>query len=444
MYKISEPNMNQLEIFEKSLPFGGMLNRDNRWIRLADIVPWRDLESSYAKSFSTTGRPGIRARYVLGSIIIKHQLQCSDEEVGEQVSENPYMQYFIGLERYQYRLPFDISTLSNVRKRLGKEQFDEFEQQLIETLVKKQLIHPKGMLTDATVFQSEITFPTDCGLLNKARQFCVKHIKRLGKVVGRKVRTYCRIAQKTYVAFSKKRRKTHKEVRQMQKNMLQYVRRNIRQLSELITEIKEQGQDLSKSFISIFKTVKEIYRQQKQMYDSRKKSIDDRIVSLHKPYIRPIKTGKERKNTEFGAKASLTHVNGYMFADHVSFDNYNEGTKLRGSIERFEQRFNKKPDYVSADQSYGSRGNCDELEAYDIRFAVKSLARRKKENLTEAQKRWLKRKQVERNHIEGAIGNSKSKYSLGLVRAKTDKTEYSWIRFALMSRNIALAGTRIQ
>jgi len=49
----------------------------------------------------------------------------------------------------------------------------------------------------------------------------------------------------------------------------------------------------------------------------------------------------------------------------------------------------------------------------------------------------------ERNHIEGAIGNSKSKYSLGLVRAKTEKTEYAWIRFALMSRNIAIAGQRI-
>ncbi len=133
-----------------------------------------------------------------------------------------------------------------------------------------------------------------------------------------------------------------------------------------------------------------------------------------------------------------------MFADHVSFDNYHEGTKLRASIERFEQRFAKKPDYVSMDQSFGSKENRDYLEDRGIRFAVKPLGRKKKENLTEAQIRWRKRKLTERNHIEGAIGNSKSKYSLGLVKAKTDKTEYSWIRFALMSRNIALAATRIQ
>ncbi len=443
MYKYSEPDVNQLEIFEKSLPFGGKLDRNNRWIRLAELVNWRELESIYAKSFATTGRPGVRARYVLASLIIKHKLDSSDEEVAEHISENPYMQYFIGLPRFQYRVPYDPSTLTNVRKRLGEEEFDLFEQQLIDTLVEKKLIKPKGMLTDATVFQSEITFPTDCGLLNKARRFCVKHIKHLSKVVGRKVRTYCRVAQKSYVAFSKKRRKTQKEVRRMQKTMLQYVRRNIRQLSELTQEVKERGLSLSRQVVETFETVKEIYTQQKQMYEANKKSIEDRIVSLHKPYIRPIKRGKDGKGTEFGAKVSLTHVDGYMFADHISFDNYHEGTKLVDSIELFEKRFAKKPDYVSMDQSFGSQDNRDYLKEHHIRSPVKPLGRPKQDNASEAEKRWRKRKRNERNHIEGAIGNSKSKYSLGLVRAKTPKTEYAWIQFALMSRNITIAAQRI-
>ncbi len=443
MYKFSEPDMNQLQLFEQSLPFSGKLNHNNRWIRLAELINWSELEATYAKTFSTTGRPGVRARHVIGSLIIKHKLECSDGEVGEQISENPYMQYFIGLPRFQYRVPYDTSTLTNVRKRLSEEQFDEFEQQLINTLVEKKLIRPKGMLTDATVFESEITYPTDCGLLNKARQFCVKHIKRFSKVVDRQVRTYCRTAQKAYVTFSKKRHKTHKEVRQMQKSLLQYVRRNVNQLSELIEEVKERGGTIFRDITQTFQTVKEIYTQQKQMYDSRKKSIAARIVSLHKPYIRPIKTGKERKGTEFGPKVSLSHVNGYLFADHISFDNYHEGTKLVSSIERFQRRFAKKPDYVSMDQSYGSKDNRDYLKEHNIRAAVKPLGRPKKEKSTEAEKRWRKRKLTERNHIEGAIGNSKSKYALGLVRAKTPKTEYAWIQFALMSRNITIAGQRI-
>ena len=444
MYQLSEPDVNQLELFEQSLPFGGKLNRNNRWIHLAELAPWRELEESYAKTFSSTGRPGIRARYVIGSFIIKHKLECSDDEVSEQISENPYMQYFIGLARWKERVPYDPSTLTNVRKRLNQKQFDEFEQQLINTLVEKKLLRPKGMLTDATVVQSEITFPTDCGLLNKARQFCVKQIKRLSKVVGRKVRTYCRVAQKAYVAFSKKRRKTHQEIRRMQKTLLGHVARNIRQLSQLLQQANEHGFSLRRKVVENFETVRKLYTQQKQMYKSRKKSIAERIVSLHKPYVRPIKTGKERKPTEFGPKLTLTHVDGYLLADHVSFDNYHEGTRLVHSVELFEKRFGKKPDFVSSDQSFGSKDNRDYLNKQDIRFAVKPLGRPKKENLTDAEKRWRKKKYTERNHIEGAIGNSKNHYALGLVRTKTKKTEYAWIRFALMSRNLAIAGHKIR
>ena len=446
MYNFSEPDVNQIELFEQSLPFGGKLNRTNRWILLAELIDWRELDATYAKTFSITGRPGIRARYVLGSLIIKHIIDSSDEEAAEHISENPYMQYFIGLPRFSYRLPFDTSTFSKVRKRLGKEQFDEFEQNLINTLVEKKLLRPKGLLTDATVFQSDITFPTDCGLLNKIRHVCVEQIRTLSKAVGCKVRTYRRVAQKAYVAFSKKRRKTHKEVRQMQKQLLQYVRRNIRQLSELselIEEVADAGVAVTEKVVATLQTVKELYAQQKQMYDSKKKSVENRIVSFHKPYIRPIVRGKDGKGTEFGAKVSLSHVDGYLFADYISFDNYHEGKKFIDSVELFEKRFGKKPNYVAMDQAYGSKENRNYLKEHTIRAAVKPLGRPKKNNANDTETRWRKRKQKERNRIEGAIGNSKNKYSLGVIRAKSEITEYAWIRFALMSRNIAIAGKRI-
>lgn len=444
MYRLSEPDENQLEIFEQSLPFEGRLNRKNRWIQLAGLVNWRELEAVYAKTFSQTGRPGVRARYVIGSLIIKHILGCSDEEVCLHISENPYMQFFVGFSRYRYDVPYDPSTLTNVRKRLSKEQFDAFEKELIGMLIAKKLIHPKGMLTDATVFQSEITYPTDCGLLYKAQNFCVAHIKRLGNVLGRRVRTYCRVAHKSYLEFSKKRRKTAQDVRKMHKLMLGYVRRNIGHLDALITEAKERGLTIPKHVQTTFQTIKTIYDQQKQMYKNKAKSISDRIVSIHKPYVRPIVRGKTNKEVEFGAKASLRHVDGYLFADHISFDNYHEGTKLTNSIERFEQSFGKKPTYVSMDSIYGSRENRDYLKEQMIPTAVKPLGRPKKDSSTKHETRWRRQKQKERSHIEGAIGNSKTNYTLELVRAKTEKTEYSWIRFALMSRNIAAAGRRIQ
>ena len=439
MYICQEPDQQQLELFERSLPFDGGLDHNNRWIRLAHTLNWRELELSYAKLFAAEGRPGIRARYVLGTLILKHQFQMSDEEILQVILESPYCQYFIGLAKFTTTMPFEVSSLSRVRERLGDKTFQEFEQTLIATLVEKKLIQPKGLQIDATVYESDITYPTDCGLLEKARRFCVKQISQLGQVANKKVRTYCRVARKAYLNFTKKKHKTHKQIRRMQKALLQYLRRNIKQMAELADQAKALGHTISKDVTETFETVKKIYAQQKEMYDEKKKSIAARIVSLHKSYVRPIVRGKSGKDVEFGAKVQLSCVDGYLFADHISFDNFNESTKLETSVDSFQRRFDKLPDHIAMDQIYGSRENRKYLEERGVRASVKPLGRRKKGKASNPEERWRKRKQRERNRIEGAIGNSKTNHDLGIVCSKNAKTERSWIQMALFSRNLMLA-----
>jgi len=76
-----------------------ILDPNNRWVRLSDCIPWDNLAQSYHKTLSaTSGRPCKDARIVIGAIIIKHKLSVSDEETVEQIRENPYLQYFIGLK----------------------------------------------------------------------------------------------------------------------------------------------------------------------------------------------------------------------------------------------------------------------------------------------------------------------------------------------------------
>ena len=336
-----------------------------------------------------------------------------------------------------------MSSLSRVRERLGDKTFQEFEQTLIATLVEKKLIQPKGLQVDATVYESDITYPTDCGLLEKARTFCVKQIGQLSQVVNKKVRTYCRVARKAYLNFTKKKHKTHKQIRRMQKSLLQYLRRNIKQVTELVDQAKALGHTISKDMVETFETVKKIYAQQKEMYDEKKKSIAARIVSLHKSYVRPIVRDKSGKNVEFGAKVELSCVDGYLFAEHISFDNFNENTKLEVSVNAFQNRFDKLPEYIAMDQIYGTRENRKYLEEKGVRAAVKPLGRRKKEKASNPEERWRKRKQRERNRIEGAIGNSKTHHDLGVVCSKNAKTERSWIQMALFSRNIMLAVSRV-
>jgi hypothetical protein len=94
------------------LPFEGKLSEDNRWVIMANLIPWSEFEEEYAQNFaSEIGAPALPFRMALGGLIIKEKLGISDRETVEQIKENPYLQYFIGLHEYSNEPPFDPSLL---------------------------------------------------------------------------------------------------------------------------------------------------------------------------------------------------------------------------------------------------------------------------------------------------------------------------------------------
>lgn len=104
------------------LPFEGKLNANNRWVRLAKIIPWEQIERDYADLFSSNkGTVAKPLRMALGSLIIKERCGFTDRETVEQITENPYLQYLIGLEKYQIEPPFDPSLMVYFRKRLDQK-----------------------------------------------------------------------------------------------------------------------------------------------------------------------------------------------------------------------------------------------------------------------------------------------------------------------------------
>jgi IS5 family transposase len=128
MYKRTEAQI--LLPHEFFLPFGGKLNPDNRWVKLAALIPWWEIEEKYAKNFKNTdaGQVALSVRVALGSLIIQSRHGFSDEETVEQITENPYLQYFIGLPKFQEKHPFDPSLMTHFRKRLGKDTINEINE----------------------------------------------------------------------------------------------------------------------------------------------------------------------------------------------------------------------------------------------------------------------------------------------------------------------------
>jgi len=429
-------------LFTELFPFGGKLDAENRWLKISRLIPWEKLESRYQGYFSDRGRPALDGRLVIGILLLKHMTGFSDEGIVQMVTENPYMQAFCGLDNFATKQPLNSSSLSKIRKRLGTRYFAELERETYDVLIDRKIIKGTGMLADATVFPEYVRYPTDTSLLNEAREWVVKNIKTLGTRLGKKVRTYCRKARKEYLSFSKKKRKSRKDIQRARKSLLQYLRRNVSQFESLLSEGRDRGLKIEQKILDRLSVVRTVYKQQKEMYRHKTNRVKDRIVSLQRPWTRPIVRGKTGdKAVEFGPKAALFCVDGFAFLDHLSSDNFAEAGRIEAEITQYEDFFGHKPPYIAADKIYGNRENRQLLKDQKIRDAFEPLGRKNRSGDTET--RWRKQKQRERNRIEGVFGHAKNHFGLDKIKYYIEDGREIWVRLGLLSMNLQTAAKRV-
>ena len=201
MYRGKDREENYL--FKELMPFGGQLEKENRWLKIKGLIPWGELESEYAKYFSDKGRPGLDGRLVIGLFLLKHMSGKSDREVIWELQENVYRQAFCSFEGFVTSEELNSSSLTKTRQRLGPKFTKEMEERTYRVLIEKKIIKGKGMLVDATVVPEKIKYPNDVGLLNDVRKWIVEQIKEISAKTGEKVRTYQRKAKGLYTPFQK-------------------------------------------------------------------------------------------------------------------------------------------------------------------------------------------------------------------------------------------------
>lgn len=434
-------------LFPELFPLGGSLNENNRWMKLSKLMPWKELDEVYSRYFSSSmGRPAKDSRLMIGLLVAKHIKRVSDEVVVEEFMESPYIQAFCGHEMFvTNEAVMDPSLLSKQRKRLGKEFFEKFEKEVLGVLMENKIIRPKDHMLDATVIPANIEYPTDVKLVNRCREWLVKTIQVMRRAfkIKEKIRTYKRKARAVYVNFQRKRRRTKKLVRKVHKKMLQFTKRNIRQLMILLERYAKRLTRKKQEFVlNRLGVVLEIYRQQWGMWKGKTHQVKDRIVSLHLPHIRPMVRGKDGKDAEFGPKALLSWVNGFCFLDHFSFDAYNEAEKAEKSLKKHEERFGEWPKVSIGDGIFGNRANRQKLKELGIKSAFKPLGR--PPTVSKAQKAWMRGKQKLRNgRMEGIIGHVKEHFGLDRINYRIDGGEEIWARMGLLGMNLSTALKRI-
>ena len=443
------------------------MNPNNRWIKMADSIPWAQFERKYARLFKgKNGKVAKPLRLALGSLIIQTKYQYSDRELVEQLTENPYYQYFIGLPGYQEEPPIDASTLVLFRKRLKTDVIMEANEYLLVATKEKKSepqdndddnIPPtsgggtensenteasdnKGtLMLDATCAPSNIRYPQDFSLLNEAREKLETMIIRFCKAYGlARPRMYRRQARKNYLALAKTKKRSTKKIRATIRKQLAYVRRDIKYLEGFLSD----GYAPNKKEISLLLTIYKLYEQQNYMYKNKVHSVSDRIVSITQPWLRPIVRGKTKTPVEFGAKFDLSlDEDGYGRIEKISYDAYNESTVLIDAINRFKERTGHYPERVLVDQIYRTRNNRNFCKLHGIRLSGPKLGR--PSVTAKEEKKQEYQDNTDRIEVERAFSLSKRCYGMGLIRTKLEETTLTSIALSVFVTNLFKIQARI-
>ena len=379
-------------------------------VKLAGAVNWGFLEKAFGPVYKDgPGNPPLPTRLMAGLAILKATYNLSDEALCERWIENPYDQMFCGEEFFRHDLPFDRSSMTRWRQRMGEDKITSLVQESLNVAVDTKAAKPADftkIIVDTTVQPKAVMFPTDAKLMNRAREKLV----RLAQQQGVKLRqSYSRVGKHALIAHqryahAKQFRRASRELRIL-RSRLGRVRRDImRAIKGDAAKEAVFAQLLSLSHAVLFQ---------------RQRQRGKKIYSLHAPEVECIGKGKAHKPYEFGVKVSvattLERSAGGQFVAHVKAlpGNPYDGHTLDKLVPVIEHQIGGTIRRIVADKGYRGHNAPDN---YRARVYLSG----QKRGVTAAIKRDLRRRSavepvighlkddhgIDRNHLKGTTGDA--------------------------------------
>ena len=249
-------------------------------------------------------------------------------------------------------------------------------QNLLSAAWKPYMKNLDTMFTDATCYESEMRYPADQKLLWE----CVEKGYDASQKLGiHRPRTKYLDVEKANLTYRKQRKHTKSHTRKITRRLLDLLGKILKETRKM--EREHEGVKLfTDRERQTFDIITKVYRQQHNHFrsgDSRE-SIPDRIVSVNKPYVRPIVRGKEVKSVEFGAKCNNILVDGISFIEKLSFNAFNEGTRLTHCIKMHKRLFGVDVKKIGGDASYAGNANREMCTSNGIQTSFVQKGKRAK------------------------------------------------------------------
>jgi len=413
---------------------------ETRLGKLYSAIPWSDLVNCFGLEEKQKGpRSLFSPRGKIGLMFLKHFASCSDRKLIEQLNANTHYQIFCDIILSPTDPIKNYKIVSEIRCELAEHLDIEALQSKLAAYWKPYMNNLDSMCCDATCYESAIRYPTDIKLLWEAVEWNYNMVKVVCKLTSERLpRTKIIKWTKRYINYSKSKRPSRKEKRALKRALLHLLKK----IDSILLTLEKKVADKMNLNYWQRRHASQIVLEQQWGYFFEQIKPKDRIVSIDKPYIRPIVRGKEVKKVEFGAKVHKFQLNGIGFIEHLSFDAFNEGIRLKKTIWKAQKLFNQKIKIVGADKIYANNVNRNYVSKNGIKTDFKRKGKPSKhQNHFDQLAQMITKERATR--LEGSFGTDKEHFLLKRVKARTEKTEILWIFFGIHTSNAINIGNRM-
>lgn len=405
--------------------------------KIYGAIPWEQLVLAFGLKECILGRKShFGPRGKLALMFLKSYTSLSDEKLIEQLNSNISYQLFCGVLIHPSKPLKNGKIVSSIRTELSALLSIDLAQAILADHWEAYLNSTDQILTDATCYESSVRYPTDQKLLWESVKWVYDELKWACKALGQRMprSKYLKWSGR-YHSYSRKRKARIKEKRRLKGGLLRLLEKLLYLLEQRFEELGLEVGDYPR-----FGTVKQVLEQQ-SVYFYQGIKPKNRIISLFKPYLRPIVRGKEVKPVEFGAKVNKLQVDGINFIEHLDFEAFHEGIRLDKTIWMARRLFGKVS-LVGADAIYATNDNRKFCSKRKIQT---DFVRKGRAGKFEKQRKILAKaiKKERATRLEGSFGNEKNHYNLRRVRARTKNNEILWIFFGIHTANALNIGRRI-
>lgn len=289
-----------------------------------------------------------------------------------------------------------------------------------------------------TCYESEMRYPTDPKLLWEGIEKSYEIMCTLSaKLNVHRPRTKYVDVEKANLSYRKRRRHTKVQTRKLTRRLLNLLGKILKETRTLERENAGAEKLLTVRQKSDIEIITRVYRQQKAHFENNnpRESVKDRIVSISKPYVRPIVRGKEVKSVEFGAKCNNIQVDGLSFIEKLSFNAFNEGTRLPHCLKMHRKLFGVEAKKAGGDASYAGSANREYCKDRGIQT---SFVKRGRPSLEKKENDIIRNElaRIRATRMEGSFGTQKEHYGLKRIKARTKLTEILYIFFGIHTANV--------